>query len=391
MFEAYVGYYSLAEMTLKLFEQNGRLLVDFPGVPPGFEVVLEPLETEHHFRMHGGPVDGTTSVFQLNEAGEVVGIVVGGEHELTRVDGPPPEPEYPTGQGLHPPELVLDGEKEAAFNALLDEMLTTRDGRLVAYDLPYPKHEYLQYVALQNKVIFHGSSNHEIEEFSIKRTSMEMQDKSGRGNVIGIYGTHDGLWPMFFAVTNRQKITGSIRNGFSTFRKEDGEEIRVYQFSINKDWLDKEPFHTGMIYFLPRETFKRMPVSVEGGESNEWVSEVPLKPLAKMIIEPADFPFLDEVGGHDDSELIALGEMGKQITAVTTEHKVEDERLVMKLEYSKEIGELLLAYIPMLQKFIPTAQITLRFEPEDGVYYEFVGPPAVMQVMVSRLEEKDES
>lgn len=389
MFEAYVGYYSLMEMTVRIFEENGRLLSEFPGVPPGFEVTLEPLAAKHNFKMHGGPADGTTAVFQVDDNGQIVGMIVGGEHELVRQDGPPPEPEYPTGQGLHAPELVLDDEKEAAFASLLDEMLTARDGRLQRYDLPYPKHEYLQYVALQDKVIFHGSANHEIEEFSTKRTSTEINDKSGRGNVIGIYGTHDGLWPMFFAVTNRQKITGSIRNGFSTFSKDD-EEIRVYHFSINKDWLDQDPWHTGMIYFLPRETFKRMPVSVEGGESNEWVSEVPLKPLAKMLIEPEDFPFLDQVGGHDDSELIALGEMGKRITAVTLEHKVENERLIMKLDYSPAIGQLLLEYIPIMQKFIPTAQVNLRFEPEDGVYYEFAGPPAVMQVMLERLETKDE-
>lgn len=388
MFETYVGYYSLAEMTVRMFVQDGQLLAAFPGVPPGFEVVFEPLDSTHNFRVHGGPVDGTTAVFQANGANEIVSVIVGGEHELLRHDSPPVEPDYPMGQGLHPPEWVLDAEKEAAFVRLLDEMLLARDGRLQTYDLPYPKHEYLQYVALQEKVIFHGSGKIDIEEFSIKRTSMELKDKSGRGNVQGIYGTHDGLWPMFFAITDRQKITGSIRNGFSVFRKEDGAEIRIYNFSINKDWLDKEPWRTGMMYFLPRETFRRMPVSVEGGESNEWVSEVPLKPLAKMIIEPTDFPFLDQVGGHDDSELIALGEMGQRITAVVTAHQMQENRLIMKLDYSAEVGQLFLEYIPIMQKFIPTAQVILRFEPEDGVYYEFAGPPAVLQVMLDRLENE---
>lgn len=388
MFETYAGYYTLMEMTVRLFVQDGQLLAEFPGVPPGFEVVLQPLEAAHTFRMMGGPADGTTAVFQTNGSDEIVSVLVGGEHELVRQDGPPTQPEYPTGQGLPPPELLLDADKEAAFARLLDEMLTARDGRLQSYDLPWPKHEYLQYVALQNKVIFHGSANPDIAEFSTKRTSMELNDKSGRGNVQGIYGTHDDLWPMFFAITNRDKITGSIRNGFSTYRRADGTEIRVYNFSINKDWLDKDPWRTGMMYFLPRETFRRMPISLEGGESNEWVSEVSVRPLAKMVIEPEDFPFLAQVGGHDDSELIALGEMGQQITAVVTEHHLQDERLIMKLNYSPEIGTLLLSYIPILQKFIPTAEINLRFAPENEVFYEFAGPPAVMQVMLDRLEKE---
>ncbi len=143
-----------------------------------------------------------------------------------------------------------------------------------------------------------------------------------------------------------------------------------------------------MMYFLPREPFRRMPISLEGGESNEWVSEVSLRPLAKMVIEPEDFPFLAQVGGHDDSELIALGEMGKQITAVVTRHHLEAKRLIMKLDYSPEIGTLLLSYIPILQKYIPTAEATLRFAPENEVFYEFVGPPAVMQVMLDRLEKE---
>jgi hypothetical protein len=67
---------------------------------------------------------------------------------------------------------------------------------------------------------------------------------------------------------------------------------------------------------------------------------------------------------------------------------MQENRLIMKVDYSAEIGQLFLEYIPILQKYIPTAQIILRFEPEDGVYYEFAGPPAVMQVMLDRLENE---
>ena len=33
---------------------------------------------------------------------------------------------------------------------------------------------------------------------------MEMMDETGRGNIAGVYGTHNGLWSMFFAIIDRE-------------------------------------------------------------------------------------------------------------------------------------------------------------------------------------------
>jgi hypothetical protein len=217
---------------------------------------------------------------------------------------------------------------------------------------------------------------------------MELKDKSGRGNVQGIYGTHDALWPLFFAVVDRAKISGSIRNGFSTFRNSHDEEIRVYNFSINKDWLDKKPWRVGTLYFLPRATFRRMPFTAEGGLSNEWVSEVPLKPMARLVIEPEDFPFLHQIGGHDDSELLQLGASGEQVLTAVTDVTFSAETIHMKLAYTSEWGANWLAYITLARKYLPAATFALRFQPDGEVWYDFAGPPAAMQVMKDRLEEQ---
>jgi hypothetical protein len=283
--------------------------------------------------------------------------------------------------------MYLDAGKEADFAALLDEVLGG-NGRLLNYTLPYPKHEFLRYLAAQEMFIFHGSAKPDIEEFSTRRTSMELKDKSGRGNVQGIYGTHDGLWPLFFAVVNRSKISGSIRNGVQYFQNDDGDEVGVYNFSINQEWLDKDPWHSGMLYVLPRQTFRQLPMSASGGMSNEWVSELPVKPLVRIPIAPEDFPFLAQVGGHDDSELISLQALSNQITEAATEADFVAGSLDMKLDYSPELGQTILQYIPLAQKYIPTARFVLRFESEAGVWLEITGPPAVMQVMKDRLEKQ---
>lgn len=384
--QLYRGYYRLAEMFFEVRRRGEQLVAVFPGVPPGYEPILHPQPAAHTFRIEGGPANGATAVFQLDDTDAVTGVIVAGDFEFTRLNGPPPPSEAPTGHGLRPPALVLDDEKEAAFASLVDEIVTAGNGRLLEYDLPYPKHEFLQYAAMQEQFIFHGSVKPDIDLFRTRRTSMELNDKSGRGNVQGIYGTHDGLWPMFFAIVDREKIDGSIRNGFSTFWNEDGDKIRVYHFSINRTWLDKAPWRSGTLYFLPRETFRRMPVSSQGGESNEWVSEVPVRPLARLTIDPEDFPFLDQIGGHDDSELLRLQALRKEVTAAAVDAEISDEQIAMQLNYSQEVGTLLLEYIPLAQRFIPMGRFGLRFEPEGEVWFDFSAPPAVMQVMRDRLE-----
>ncbi len=382
----YEGYFNLDTFLLNVRQIGERLTASAPGVPEGYEMILEPTDTPHTFTISRGPMVGVTAVFTHNANGQLTGVKVGDDYELTYSPTPPPEPEIPTGQGLLPPEMILDAGKEADFAALLDEVLGG-NGRLLTYDLPYPKHEFLRYLADQEMFIFHGSAKGDIDEFSTRRTSMELKDKSGRGNVQGIYGTHDGLWPMFFAVVNRNKISGSIRNGVQYFQNDDGDEIGVYHFSINQEWLDKDPWRSGTLYVLPRKTFRQMPMSAGGGLSNEWVSEVPVKPLVRIAIEPEDFPFLAQVGGHDDSELMNLQKLGQQITQATTEADFSASCIGMKLAYAPELGEAILQYIPLAQKYLPTARFVLRFEPEAGVWLDMSGPPAVMQVMRDQVEK----
>ena len=190
--QQYEGYFNLESFLLTVRQIGDRLTASAPGVPEGYEMILEPTDLPHTFNILRGPMAGVTAVFQHNEDGQLCGVQVGDEYELAYSPTPLPEPEIPTGQGLLPPEMYLDAGKEADFAELLDEVLGG-NGRLLAYDLPYPKHEFLRYLADQEMFIFHGSAKADIDEFRTRRTSMELKDKSGRGNVQGIYGTHDGL------------------------------------------------------------------------------------------------------------------------------------------------------------------------------------------------------
>lgn len=381
--EIYVGQYQLNDNIVAVSVVNGELTAVMPGMPPGFEIKVQPLPEAHSFKLLGGPVDGATAVFHFNNKAQATAMVVGNEYELTRM-ATPTDLNPPSGHGLLPPELLLDEEKTHAFSALMTELLLDGNGREIEWQLPYPKHEFLQYLAMQEEFIFHGSKNMDITEFSTRRTSVELNDRSGRGNKQAVYGTHDGLWPMFFAIVDRQNLSGSIRNGVMYLKNEQGDEQAVYQFSINQELVAKRPYTPGALYVLPRETFSRISIA-DGSLSNEWASEVPVKPLAKLILEPEDFPFLDQIGGHDDSELLRIGELTKILLERVINYQATNPGFVLKLDWDDEFGAVLLEFITRQRKLMPTVNSTLRFEGDQAVWFEIQGPPAFEQVWADRL------
>jgi hypothetical protein len=75
-----------------------------------------------------------------------------------------------------------------------------------------------------------------------------------------------------------------------------------YFFSVNEDALDHEPWRAGTVYLLPADGFcraashaARRPVGANtaGGHRH------PVRPAAKLSVEPADFPLLASIRGHD--------------------------------------------------------------------------------------------
>src|SRR5687768_14636470 len=99
---------------------------------------------------------------------------------------------------------------------------------------------------------------------------------------------------MFFAIVDRTKWRGSMRNQF--FRK-DG--ARYYQFSLNKEMLALEPWCEGTVYVLERDGFTPT-LDESGGLTEEWQSASAAQPVGSVRVTPDDFPFLANVQGHDE-------------------------------------------------------------------------------------------
>jgi len=232
-------------------------------------------------------------------------------------------------------------------------------------------------------VIFHGSNNPDIETFVPIRKSVELRDETGRGNLQAVYGTHDGLWSMFFAIVDRPNLRGSIRNGVMYFHNREGEPLAVYNFSINQDQLSEKPWREGTLYFLPRDTFVRLRL-IENVYANEWASEQEVKPIAKLHLQPEDFPFLEQIGGHDDGELMRLGALSKAIRAAARSASLEDDRFTVTLPGDIEGLE---EYVKLQRVFTPAAQFSITSADDEMILQITSLPPAVRQVI--RNDYKD--
>jgi hypothetical protein len=84
-----------------------------------------------------------------------------------------------------------------------------------------------------------------------------------------------------------------------------------YVFSLSKQAMAQWPYRAGIVYLLPKDTFiQQSPMRV----GSSWVhiaqlaSPTEVVPLAKLVIEPQDFPFLKQMRTHDDERLEVYAE-----------------------------------------------------------------------------------
>ncbi|MFN2226058.1 MAG: hypothetical protein ACK2UY_07120, partial [Anaerolineae bacterium] len=126
----------------------------------------------------------------------------------------------------------------------------------------------------------------------------EQTDYSGR-RITAVFGTRDAIWPLFFAVLNAQGYRGSVRNACWVVSRRGGEQ-RFYFFSVNREMVRPGLWAPGTIYILPGETFQMTDTAIV--RFDEWASTEPVRPLARLAVEPADFPFLDQVAAHREGE-----------------------------------------------------------------------------------------
>lgn len=200
------------------------------------------------------------------------------------------------------PAVNFDERKQNAFDELWDSTLSIGGCPTIDFTLPYPKWQFLCHLADHYGIAMHGSGNPDIAMFEPRQSN----DLNEFGNQKAVYAASDALWAMFFAIVDRDRV-GSITNACVRLTDETGVfQGPYYVFSVSQSALPSQPWRTGTVYLLPRSRFTGQP-PMEFGSYQAHIAQLasfePVQPLAKLIITPEDFPFLQQIRGHDDERL----------------------------------------------------------------------------------------
>jgi hypothetical protein len=204
---------------------------------------------------------------------------------------------------LRRPGPAPDAAVRAEFDALLAAALAAGPATAIDYRLAAPKWQFLCHVADRGAAVLHGSSDPDIARFEPRQSN----DVAEFGNRKAVYAAADGLWAMFFAILDRPRHRMSLTNSCFRVLGEDGSVSEpYYYFAVNNEVLEQDQLSPGTVYLLPASGFEREPAYVEGGRrvlTAQAASLEPVEPLAKLVVEPADFPL--RIRGYDFAAQLA--------------------------------------------------------------------------------------
>jgi hypothetical protein len=204
---------------------------------------------------------------------------------------------------LQQPTFDINNITKQSFDSIIKGMIKGGKNEIIQYSLPVPKWKFLCYLSEKYSYVLHGSGNSFITLFEPRQSN----DIHLFGNQKAIYATTDGIWPIFYAICDRIRYSITINNACMYLIERDGKyKGPFYYFSISKNVLQDKPWRTGTVYILPKQTFIAQPV-ILSDENKIYVpqmaSTVAVEPLARLTIIPEDFPFINEIRGHDDKDL----------------------------------------------------------------------------------------
>jgi len=367
-----VGTYLLGFEPILVSVVEGTARIRFEGVPE--ELAAGLVGSGGSYVIVCGPTAGAPIEFDASDpalSGRIGGII-----EFVRAD----DANLSTsGKGLRLEGLEWEAGEERLYRELADHILEHGDGRNIEWQHPWPKWRFVEWLSRQGEFIFHGSPLPDLDTFLPRRNSVEIMDQGGAGNRAAVYGTPFGLWAMWFAVIDRPKLKGSIRNGVMSWPDRSGQSVDLYRFTVHKDFVGSDIWRTGTLYLFSRTDFEPIPFYPGGPASNEWASTSELRPLARLTIDPGDFPFLNQVGSHDDGELIAAEEIGDIVMTKVTRARSVPGAIVVSMTWDDEVAGVWDDYVATRQRFNPDVARTLTVEEDGEATMEVRGPEGFLQ------------
>jgi hypothetical protein len=191
------------------------------------------------------------------------------------------------------PPPVVGPEAEAGFAAAADALLAGE-----TTEVPEPRLDFFRWMAENRDVVFHGSPRDDLQELSTERRS---RDTKAWGNQQAVYASTDPVWALYFACLRRDRGWTGTRNG-SMGRVGGPLYPRLYFFLHNRGSASPERFGPGSLYLLPPTSFVADEPLAGGIDTAHLVSREPVRPLARLDVTPADFPFRDRIRYYRDGE-----------------------------------------------------------------------------------------
>ncbi len=204
---------------------------------------------------------------------------------------------------LRRPESTVTSEQARRFRKLLDDSASGVPG--IAVPVGLQAWQFLDWLFREQDVLFHGSPDGSIEEFAPRTPNDHSADDFSKQTAV--YATSDSLWSIYYAVLDRSHGLRHL-NAALQFQTADGAWTPLrYFFSIDRHAKEKGPWRSGFVYVLPRSGFvQQPPYRVQSWTvlDPHWANSGSVKPIARVPVLPADFPFLRHVRTHDDEQII---------------------------------------------------------------------------------------
>lgn len=198
-------------------------------------------------------------------------------------------------QPLKRPLISLSRTAEDHIRAVAERLKESQE-LVVLGDLPVAKWEFLTYLCDHLGFLAHGSDRQDLTE--LIPVDRDRGDLTEFGNAAQLFATPDALWAMWFAVLNRQtERKWGTCNSCVRHADDQGKIYKTYWFAVPHDIiLHENPLAPGSLYILRPDTFLD-----KNGE--EWGSKQAVQPLARIDIEPADWPYHEAILGYDRRSL----------------------------------------------------------------------------------------
>jgi hypothetical protein len=174
-------------------------------------------------------------------------------------------------------------------------------------NLSIPKWVFLCWLTEEKEVLLHGSGSPDTQLFEPR--APDAKNDNDFSQQTAVFASSEGIWPMFYAVLDRDNFHPRFLNSAVRFKLVDSWSKTRYFFSVNDVVFEQTPWRDGVVYVLPKDGFVLEPPNKVAGEFTvqdpHWANLGAVKPLAKLKVTPEDFPFLQQVRHHNHEQVQA--------------------------------------------------------------------------------------